>query len=153
MQRSNYYLIIVEFLGLCADDDDKEECSKVIDSLEKIDTNLDEYGIVFVMSSQLDKARQLWIGRFPALAYFRNGEYVKYSGDLSKAKTVFKWLTASKQLFVPDKVEEVNDLLLAKMVEREKSLFVFFYKENDIFSQQILRVLEEIDSQVQWGYE
>jgi hypothetical protein len=61
---------------------------------------------------------------------------------------VFKWLTASKQLFVADKIEEVNDLLLAKMVEREKSLFVFFYKENDIFSQQILRVLEEIDAQV-----
>ena len=120
----------------------------MIDSLEKIDTNLDEYGIVFVMSSQLDKARQLWIGRFPALAFFRNGEYVKYNGDLTKAKTVFKWLTASKQLFVPDKVEEVNDLLLAKMVEREKSLFVFFYIENDIFSQQILRTLEELDNSV-----
>jgi hypothetical protein len=30
-----------------------------VESLEKIDTNLDEYGIVFVMSSQLDKARQV----------------------------------------------------------------------------------------------
>ena len=144
--------VAVLFTGLCADDDDREECSKVVESLEKIDTNLDEYGIVFVMSSQLDKARQLWIGRFPALAFFRNGEYAKYNGDLTKAKTVFKWLTASKQLFVPDKVEEVNDLLLSKMVEREKSLFVFFYKENDIFSQQILRTLEELDDQVSfWG--
>lgn len=141
--------VAVLFTGLCADDDDRDECTKVVDSLEKIDTNLDEYGIVFVMSSQLDRARQLWIGRFPALAFFRNGEYVKYSGDLKKAKTVFKWLTASKQLFVPDKVEEVNDLLLSKLVEREKSLFVFFYKEGDIFSQQILRTLEELDNQVQ----
>ena len=98
--------VAVLFTGLCADDEDKEECTKVVESLEKIDTNLDEYGIVFVMSSQLDKARQLWIGRFPALAFFRNGEYVKYSGDLKKAKTVFKWLTASKQIFVPDKIDE-----------------------------------------------
>jgi len=61
---------------------------------------------------------------------------------------VFKWLTASKQIFVPDKIEEMNDLLLSKMVEREKSLFVFFYEEGDIFSQQILRTLEELDNQV-----
>jgi len=53
----NHGYVAVLFTGLCADDEDKEECNKVINSLEKIDTNLDEYGIVFVMSSQLDKAR------------------------------------------------------------------------------------------------
>jgi len=49
-------------------------------------------------------------------------------------------------------VEEVNDLLLSKLVAREKKLFVFFYKYSDIFAQQILRKLEEMDDQVFYNF-
>ncbi len=49
--------VAVLFTGLCADDEDRERCKKVIEHLENIDTILDEHGIVFVMTPQMDKAR------------------------------------------------------------------------------------------------
>ena len=95
------------FSGLCADDEDKEKCEKVIQSLEKIDTLLDEHGIVFVMTSQLEKARELWLSHFPALVFFRNGDPVKFKGELTQAKQTYRWLISPKNLFMPNVIEEV----------------------------------------------
>ena len=136
------------YLGLCADDEDKEKCEKVVQSLEKIDTLLDEHGIVFVMTSQLDKARELWLSHFPALVFFRNGDPVKFKGELTQAKQTYRWLIAPKNLFMPNVIEEVNDLMLAKMLNVEPSMFVFFYEEGDIFSRKVLRDLEKIDDRL-----
>ena len=61
--------VAVLFTGLCADDEDKDRCHKVVVNLERIDTYLDELGIVFVMTPQLEKARQLWLSRFPGTYY------------------------------------------------------------------------------------
>ena len=63
-------------------------------------------------------------------------------------KVVFKWLTNPKNLFMPNVIEEVNDLMLAKMLGNEPSMFVFFYEEGDIFSRKVLRGLEEIDDRL-----
>ena len=136
------------FTGLCADDEDKDKCRTVIDALEQIDTYLDEFGIVFVMTPQLEKARTLWLSRFPALVFFRNGDPVKYQNDLTQEKKVFKWLTEPKNLFMPGVIEEVNDLMLAKMLKLEPSMFVFFYEEDDVFSRKILRDLENMDDRL-----
>ena len=140
--------VAVLFTGLCADDEDKEKCDKVVQQLEKIDTLLDNYGIVFVMTAQLDKARELWLSRFPALVFFRNGDPIKYDGELTQPRATFKWMTNPKNLFMPNVIEEVNDLMLAKMLGSEPSMFVFFYEENDIFSRKVLRGLEEIDDKL-----
>ena len=144
----NHDYVAVLFTGLCADDEDKEKCDKVIQQLEKIDTLLDNYGIVFVMTAQLHKARELWLSRFPALVFFRNGDPVKYSGDLTQARATYKWLINPKNLFIDKVIEEVNDLMLAKMLQNEPSMFVFFYEEGDIFSRKVLRGLEEIDDRL-----
>lgn len=140
--------VVVLFTGLCADDEDKDKCRTVIDALEQIDTYLDEFGIVFVMTPQLEKARTLWLSRFPALVFFRNGDPVKYQNDLTQEKKVFKWLTEPKNLFMPGVIEEVNDLMLAKMLKLEPSMFVFFYEEDDVFSRKILRDLENMDDRL-----
>jgi len=140
--------VAVLFTGLCADDDDKDKCDKVVQQLEKIDTLLDNHGIVFVMTAQLDKARELWLSRFPALVFFRNGDPIKYGGELTQSKATYKWLTNPKNLFMPNVIEEVNDLMLAKMLQTEPSMFVFFYEEDDIFSRKVLRGLEEIDDRL-----
>ena len=136
------------FTGLCADDEDKDKCRTVIDALEQIDTYLDEFGIVFVMTPQLEKARTLWLSRFPALVFFRNGDPVKYQNDLTQEKKVYKWLIEPKNLFMPGVIEEVNDLMLAKMLKSEPSMFVFFYEEGDVFSRKILRDLENMDDRL-----
>ncbi len=50
--------------GICGPaDEDEEECEEIVESLEEIDTDLDEHGIVFVKTSigQLEKAKEHWI--------------------------------------------------------------------------------------------
>ena len=50
--------------GTCApSDEEEEECRNIVDTLEKIDTILDEHGIVFVKTAvgQLEKAKEHWI--------------------------------------------------------------------------------------------
>ena len=140
--------VAVLFTGLCADDDDRERCRKVIDQLERIDTFLDEHGIVFVMTPQLEKARQLWLSRFPALVFFRNGDPVKYDHELTQEKKVLKWMTDAKNVFMPNVIEKVNDLMLAKMLKSEPCMFVFFYEEDDVFSRKVLRDLEKMDDRL-----
>ena len=82
------------------------------------------------------------------MVFFRNGDPVKYQGDLTQERKVFKWLTDPKNVFMPNVIEEVNDLMLAKMLKSEPSMFVFFYEETDIFSRKILRDLETMDDRL-----
>ena len=49
---------------------------------------------------------------------------------------------------MPGVIEEVNDLMLAKMLKLEPSMFVFFYEEGDVFSRKILRDLENMDDRL-----
>ena len=44
-------------------------------------------------------------------------------------KVVFKWLTNPKNLFMPNVIEEVNDLMLAKMLGNEPSMLFSFNAE------------------------
>ena len=49
---------------MCApSDEEEEECRDIVETLEKIDTILDEHGIVFVKTAigQLEKAKENWI--------------------------------------------------------------------------------------------
>ena len=46
---------------------------------------------------------------------------------------------------MPGKIEEVNEIMLARRLKAEDSMFVFFYEEEDIFAQRLLKGLEDID--------
>ena len=49
------------------------------------------------------------------MGYFRNGEYLKFKGDIKDEKSVLKWLTSDKAIMLPDQIEEVNELMLSKV--------------------------------------
>ena len=51
------------------------------------------------------------------MGYFRNGEYLKFKGDIKDEKSVLKWLTSDKAIMLPDQIEEVNELMLSKVFE------------------------------------
>ena len=53
--------------------------------------------------------------RFPSLGYFRNGEYLKFKGDIKSEKSVLKWVTNDRAIMLPDQIEEVNELMLSKV--------------------------------------
>ena len=59
--------------------------------------------------------------------------------------SVLRWLTAEETLEMPQKIEEVNEIMLAKRLRSEDSMFVFFYDEEDIFAQRLLKGLEVLD--------
>ena len=62
--------------------------------------------------------------RFPSLGYFRNGEYLKFKGDIKDEKSVLKWLTSDKAIMLPDQIEEVNELMLSKVCDNWLLRFV-----------------------------
>jgi hypothetical protein len=70
---------------------------------------------------------------------------VTNAGDLSQEVSVLRWLTAEETLEMPQKIEEVNEIMLAKRLRSEDSMFVFFYDEDDIFAQRLLKNLEVLD--------
>ena len=129
---------------MCADDD-ADECDAIRDKLEKIDHVLDDHGIVFVATHELEVAKENKIKRFPALGIFKNEEFVKYEGDLTQEVAVLRWLTSPDTLDIPEKIEEVNEIMLAKRLKSEDSMFVFFYEDEDIFAQRLLKGLEQLD--------
>merc|ERR1711997_233911 len=149
--EDNEYAAVL-FMGTCApSDEEEEECRDIVETLEKIDTILDEHGIVFVKTAigQLEKAKENWISRFPSLGYFRNGEYLKFKGDIKDEKSVLKWLTSDKAIMLPDQIEEVNELMLSKLLLRKKSnMFVFFYDNDDVESYKMVRGLEKMDDEL-----
>ena len=131
--------------GLCADDD-QDECDLVREELEKIDHILDDHGIVFVATHELEIAKENKIKRFPALGLFKNEEFVKFEGDLSQEIAVLRWLTSEETLELPEKIEEVNEIMLSKRIKSEENIFVFFYEDDDIFAQRLLKFMETVDN-------
>ena len=82
--------VAVYFSGLCADED-QDECDLVRDELEKIDHILDDHGIVFVATHELEVAKENHIKRFPALGLFKNEEFVLFEGDLTQEIGVLRY--------------------------------------------------------------
>ncbi|QQP55796.1 Putative LOC100161052 [Caligus rogercresseyi] len=109
--------VAVLFMGTCADDvEGEEECRSILQHMENIDHILDENGIAFVATNDTVKAKEHWISRFPALALYRNGDYLKYNlGELTEEQKVVQWLTSDKTLSIPGKIEEVNEIMLNKI--------------------------------------
>ena len=90
-------------------------------------------------------AKENKIKRFPCIALFKNEEFVKYEGDLNNEIEVLRWLTSEETLEIPNKIEEVNEIMLSRRIKNEDSIFVFFYEDDDIFAQRLLKILEVLD--------
>ena len=91
--------VAVYFSGLCADED-QDECDLVRDELEKIDHILDDHGIVFVATHELEVAKEYHIKRFPALGLFKNEEFVLFEGDLTQEIGVLRYYWNFQQNFI-----------------------------------------------------
>lgn len=63
--------------GRCEED---ELCDNILEELENIDDELDEAGIIFVTTEDINLAKKHGIKTFPSLAFFRNKEILLYEG-------------------------------------------------------------------------
>ncbi|RWS24346.1 uncharacterized protein B4U80_03687, partial [Leptotrombidium deliense] len=135
------------FLVVLFYDVDCPECDEVLFELEKIDDELDLFGIDFVKVNDPAAARIWNVHSFPALAYFRKKESTFYDGDLLEEEKLLNWLTSEEVFELKDEIEEVNRKMLDKLLQDNDFVAVYFY-ENDCYDcEEILKELERIDDE------
>ena len=127
-------------------------CDQILGELEKIDDELDGFGILLVRVIDPPLAKRYAIKTFPALVYFRNGNPLTYdgkkmvprfllptldvvylmyaisciTGDLKDELAVFEWLISDDNRELDDAIEEVGDKMLLKLIERSPFIAVYF---------------------------
>ncbi|XP_055320480.1 uncharacterized protein LOC129577457 isoform X16 [Sitodiplosis mosellana] len=122
-------------------------CDKVLAELEKIDDDTDSFGVDFVKINDKRLAKQYGIKNFPALTYFREKEPIIYDGDLMDEEGVLDFLTSLEAMDLPDRIEEVNAKILAKIIEETDYVAVLFYKPECKRCTKALQELENIDDE------
>ncbi|KOB72664.1 Protein disulfide-isomerase A5, partial [Operophtera brumata] len=128
------------------DDDDCSECEEILEALEEIDGEVDQYGIDFVKIASAEAATTYNIVNIPSLVYFRKQSPMLYDGDLHQVDRVLQWLTSQDVFEIKNEIEEVNRKMLDKLLEENEFLAVYFY-EKSIESREVLEKLENIDSE------
>ena len=143
--------VAVVFTGPCNEAAKNTECEEILEELETIDDEVDGYGIVFVTTEDIKFAGgSLKIRSFPALGMFRNGNFLPYEGSLYDAEAVFSWLVDKETIEIPGKIEEVGQIMLARILEDERDVLCFFYEDEDARALSgILKVLETIDDELE----
>ncbi|KAF2367458.1 Thioredoxin domain [Trinorchestia longiramus] len=141
---ANFEYVAVYFSGEC---DEGQRCDNILSELENIDDETDDHGMHFVTTEETDLAQQHGITEFPALVLFRNGEVLEYEGDLKDEQKILGWLTDEDTLEIPNKIEEVNERMLERLLNVSSNLAVFYYDEADKASRKILVELENIDDE------
>ncbi|XP_047510286.1 uncharacterized protein LOC125053115 isoform X1 [Pieris napi] len=128
------------------DDEDCPECQEILEALEQIDGEVDQFGIDFVKIASAEAAAQYNIINIPSLVYFRKRVPMPYDGDLHQVDRVLQWLTSQEVFEIKNEIEEVNRKMLDKLLEENEFLAVYFY-ENSAESRIVLDKLENIDSE------
>lgn len=119
--------VVVYFTGDCEEGD---KCDTILEDLENIDDELDEAGIIFVTTEELELAKKYNLKNLPKLVFFRNKDPLIYEGDLADEDEVLAWLTDENTLEIPGKIEEVNMKMLEKILAENDHIVVFFCKSN-----------------------
>lgn len=146
----NTEYVAVVFTGPCDEAARNTECEEILEELETIDDEVDEFGIVFVTTEDIKYAgSELKIRSFPALGLFRNGLFLLYEGSLHDANAAFSWMLDEDTLEIPGVIEEVGEKMLSRILSDEKDVLCFFYEDEDTKSLSgIMKVLETIDDEL-----
>merc|ERR1711872_501100 len=124
------------------------DCDIILEQLESIDDEVDEYGINFVKNNDPNTARQYNIYNTPTLVYFRKMSPVVYDGDLLESSKILDWLTSQDVFEIRKEIEDVNRKLLEKLLNENEFLVVYFEDDMCLECEEILNGLENIDDEV-----
>ncbi|XP_052740631.1 uncharacterized protein LOC112055044 isoform X5 [Bicyclus anynana] len=136
------HLLVVFFY----DEEDCPDCQDILESLEQIDGEVDQFGIDFVKIASAEAAAAHNIINIPSLVYFRKRTPMLYDGDLHQVDRVLQWLTSQEVFEIKNEIEEVNRKMLDKLLDENEFLAVYFY-ENSVESRLVMDKLENIDSE------
>ncbi|KAJ9596072.1 hypothetical protein L9F63_012740, partial [Diploptera punctata] len=135
------------FLCVFFYDDDCPECDEILEHLEQIDGEADQYGVDMVKIDEPDAAEKYGIINTPSLVYFRKKVPLLYDGDLHDEEKILTWLTSQEIFEIKNEIEEVNRKMLDKLLEENEFLAVYFYDIAEEESDQVLEILEKIDGE------
>ena len=142
--------VAVLFTGPCDEAAKNTECEEIIEELETIDDEVDNYGIALVTTEDIKYAGQsLEIRKFPALGIFRNGNFLLFDGDLHSPEQTLSWILDEETLEIPGQIEEVGGIMLEKILQEERDVLVFFYEDEDTRKlASVFKTLEIIDNEL-----
>jgi len=122
--------------------DNTRMSNKVFEIMETIDDDCDSLGVSFVVVRDRALAARYTIDEFPSLVYFEQEIPSVYDGDMENPKEVLVWVV---DLITGADIEEVTNEILDKFIATKNYLSVIFFKEGEEKSMEALKVLEEID--------
>jgi len=122
--------------------DNTRMSTKVLDVMETIDDDCDDMDVVFVAVKDKALSAKYNIDEFPTLMFFKNQIPSIYDEDLERPGEVLTWLN---DLLTGADIEQITNDILDKFIATKSYLAVVFFKEDDKKSSEALRVLEEID--------
>uniref|UniRef100_A0A8D8UME7 Thioredoxin domain-containing protein n=2 Tax=Cacopsylla melanoneura TaxID=428564 RepID=A0A8D8UME7_9HEMI len=128
-------------------DENCPECDDILEELEHIDGDADQYGIDMVKISDVEAAGKYNIINLPSLIYFRKQVPLLYDGDLHDEEKILTWLTSQDVFEIKNEIEEVNRRMLDKLLEENEFVTVFFYESDHKESVKVLERLEKIDGE------
>lgn len=129
INKSTRNSVLITFCFLITDDDeDCPECEEILEALEQIDGEVDQYGIDFVKIASVEAAAKHSVVNIPSLVYFRKRVPMLYDGDLHHVDKVLQWLTSQDVFEIKNEIEEVNRKMLDKLLEENEFLAVYFCK-------------------------
>ena len=139
-----------EFVLVLFAPDNCRECSHILHVLEHIDDELDEYGVFFVTTDDLNYAKQkVGLKKLPGLVLFRNGQHIIFEGDIASQQEVLNWTTSMETLLNVDEIESVNSKFLDKLLDNSVFVTVLFVKSKSTECDKVLQQLEDIDDKVE----
>ena len=150
VEEEEFVAVLFDHLGQEEHDDVDDEGS-VREKLETIDDELDAMGIRFVSLADEDYALVAHeIDELPALGFYRNGDFLGYSGDLAAddREEILRWFLDESTLLIDGRIEEVNVPLLSYLYETDDDIVVLFYEKSDRDADEIVDGLERIDDKL-----
>ncbi|XP_022652688.1 uncharacterized protein LOC111260507 isoform X2 [Varroa jacobsoni] len=119
---------------------------QILDELETIDDDLDQHGIPFVKTDDIEFVKKYGFksADLPLLIYFENGIPQFYKDDMQNEERIMNWLVEQK---MEDEIEEVSEDVLQELIESSDYLAVLIYDAGDEKSEDVLAELESIDDE------
>ncbi|GBM37136.1 hypothetical protein AVEN_205580-1 [Araneus ventricosus] len=123
-------------------DENCTTCDAILHELENIDDDSDRYDVQILKTNDIEFATELGVSSVPSFVYFEGMLPSIYDGDLMDENELLLWLIEQK---TEDTIENINRDMLFRLIEEQEYLAIYFYRENDKLSKEILKHLEQID--------
>lgn len=125
----DYLYELVDDLVVLFYEEQDRDADEIIGALENIDDELDTDKVFLVRCHEEGAGEQFGVLDLPALIYIQNGIPDAYDGDdLTNHAQILGWVEEESK---SNKINDVTDALLDKLIEKMDNLVIVFYDMED----------------------